>query len=505
MKIISSLYTKVILFFILNLLLIIVALTAFLFYESHFFDSDNPLRIFMGIQNKGRTSFASRTILKDLKNTSQENWSEILKQHADIQGVDFFAVIQDGPSYSSAGRQIPKRTRARINTFFKDLHNKKLSPDFNDFRHKKKRFDQDHPDPEEIYKKEKRGRPPFLANFRTENPRKYWSGYHGYIHSDVHRKDLSVIIFAVSDSFTGNGFFFDPWPWFAVFAVTMFFSILLWIPLISSITAPLARMTQFAEKIARGDLDIRISEKRSDEIGRLALAINNMTTRLSGLVKGQKRFLGDIAHELGAPLARIQLGLGIMEQQLDSKNRKRILDITEDVTDLSDLVNELLSFSRAEVSPHKVSCHTIELLPSIERAVKREAGEDNLIKVDSDPHVKVQADPELIVRALSNLIRNALKYASGTGPVEISVSQHHSEVILTVRDHGPGVPDNELDQIFEPFFRTDPSRDRETGGVGLGLAIVKSCIHACGGSVKAENHSQGGFVVSLYLTRSEST
>jgi two-component system sensor histidine kinase CpxA len=131
------------------------------------------------------------------------------------------------------------------------------------------------------------------------------------------------MLLAVSDSVTGNGFFFDPLPWMIVAAAIVLISALLWIPMVRYITRPLTRMTLATEEVANGGFDVSIHESRTDEIGRLARAINHMTSRLSAFVKGQKRFLGDVAHELGSPIARIQFGLGALEQRVDAKSRKR--------------------------------------------------------------------------------------------------------------------------------------------------------------------------------------
>ena len=267
-----------------------------------------------------------------------------------------------------------------------------------------------------------------------------------------------------------------------------------------NITRPLARMTNAAEKIAKGGFDVRINEPRADEIGRLASAINHMTSRLGGFVKGQKRFLGDVAHELGSPIARIQLGLGILEQRVDATNRKQVVDVMEDVTHMSNLVNELLSFSRAEMDTAKVMLKTIELLPVLQGAVQRESTPTTEIITKIDSKIRVIADPELLARALGNIIRNAVKYAGDAGPIQVSAKSKGNKTEIEVKDSGSGVPDDFVEQLFEPFFRPQPSRDRCSGGVGLGLAIVKTCIETCKGTVSARNLKPKGFAVTITVT-----
>jgi len=307
------------------------------------------------------------------------------------------------------------------------------------------------------------------------------------------------VLLAASDSVTGNGFFFDPLPWMIVAAAVVLVSTLLWIPMVRNITRPLARMTRATQEIARGKFDVAIHEPRTDEIGRLARGINHMTTRLSAFVTGQKRFLGDVAHELGSPIARIQFGLGALEQRVADDNRKRVVDVMEDVDHMSNLVNELLAFSRADMKSKPVNLESIELLPVVRTAVKREGTPSVEINVEVDPGVRVMASTELLIRAISNLLRNAVKYAGDLGPIVIAAMQTGEHVVIEVRDCGPGVPGKYLDRLFDPFFRPEAARDRESGGVGLGLAIVKTCVETCQGTVSASNLKPRGFAVAITL------
>jgi two-component system sensor histidine kinase CpxA len=307
------------------------------------------------------------------------------------------------------------------------------------------------------------------------------------------------MLLAVSDSITGHGFFFEPLPWIVVAAVLIIISALLWIPMVRNITRPLGRMTRATEEVANGNFDVSIHESRADEIGRLARAINHMTARLSAFVKGQKRFLGDVAHELGSPIGRIQLGLGALEQRIEPENRRRVKDVLEDVDHLSKLVNELLAFSRADMKSNTVNLESIELQPVVQAAVKRETTASAKIVTRVDPSIRVLASADLLTRALANLVRNAVKYAQDAGPINVTAEERNGVVEIEVRDAGPGVPEDLLDQLFEPFFRPEASRDRDSGGVGLGLAIVKTCVETCKGTVTAANNKPKGFAVTITL------
>jgi two-component system sensor histidine kinase CpxA len=312
------------------------------------------------------------------------------------------------------------------------------------------------------------------------------------------------MLLAVSDAFTGHGFFFDPLPWIVVSGLVIVISVLFWIPMVRHITRPLARMTGATEKIAHGRFDITINEPRSDEIGRLAKAISHMTARLSALVQGQKRFLGDVAHELGSPLARIQFGLSALEQRVNGEGRERVKDVLEDVDHLSKLVNELLAFSRADIKTSAVKLESTRLLPIVQTAVKRENTQSAEVSIDIGPETHALASADLLTRALANLVRNAVTYAGHAGPIVVAAEETKENVKIVVRDNGPGVPGNLLDQLFEPFFRPELSRDRDTGGVGLGLAIVKTCVETCRGTVSAANLQPHGFAVTIILPKATS-
>jgi len=334
---------------------------------------------------------------------------------------------------------------------------------------------------------------------RTRQPTRYWVGIRISLPPGPFQPPAPAILLVVSDSVTGHGFFFDPIPWVVVATVVMLISMLFWIPMVRNITRPLARMTRATEKIAEGSFDVSIHESRTDEIGRLANAINHMTSRLSAFVDGQKRFLGDVAHELGSPIARIQFGLGALEQRVEGGNQQRVIDVMEDVDHLSKLVNQLLAFSRADIKSDTVKLEKTDLLPIVQMALKRETTSSAEIISKIDPGIQVIASLELLTRAIANLVRNATKYAGSAGPINISAKKRANRVEIIVRDNGPGVPEDLLDQLFEPFFRPEPSRDRDSGGVGLGLAIVKTCVEACKGTVSAANLQPNGFAVTLTL------
>jgi two-component system sensor histidine kinase CpxA len=276
-------------------------------------------------------------------------------------------------------------------------------------------------------------------------------------------------------------------------------SALFWLPFVRRITRSLSKMTAATRGIADGNFDIQLDTRSRDELGSLAESINRMARRLDGFVSGQKRFLGDISHELCAPLARTQIALGILEERAPAEQQAAIADVREEADQMSSLVNELLAFSKASLGPQAVRRTTVEVRAIAERAIRREAAGSTKIGLQVPEGLRAQADESLLERALANLIRNAMRYANGS-QIEVGGSSDGAGgVLLTVADSGPGIPESSIAKIFDPFFRPDTSRSRETGGVGLGLAIVKNCAEMCGGSVSCRNREAGGLEVTVRL------
>jgi two-component system sensor histidine kinase CpxA len=297
--------------------------------------------------------------------------------------------------------------------------------------------------------------------------------------------------------------FFDLSTWVIAGLAAVVVSVLFWFPLVSGITRAISRMTRATEKIAEGHFEVRTQVRRQDELGVLSDAINRMAMRLAGFVAGQKRFLGDIAHELCSPIARIQVALGILEQRADEKQMGYLADLREEVEQMSSLVNELLSFSKASLSGPAIKLQPVCLQAVAEKAVAREGEESSPVKIEVAGDLFVMAEPELLLRALANILRNAIRYAGKSGPITIRASREIGRVSLSVEDEGPGVPPAALAQVFDPFYRVDPSRDRETGGVGLGLSIVKTCVESCGGAVRCENRDPHGLKVTMEFALAE--
>ena len=440
-------------------------------------------------------------IAEDLSGHDAEQWNERLEHWSTVYGVDFILMSRAG---RIAGPEFPIPEAFR--------NHRSARPGHED-RRGEYRGGQENPGGAaaqlmadgprrgtEFFAEFKNGRPPTRLFHRTDDPTRYWGGLAIPIFGEDPPPRRHMLL-VVSGSWTGNGIFFDVVPWLLLAAVVVLVSVLLWAPLVRTITRPVVSMTTAAERIAAGDFDVKVDERRRDEIGRLGRAINDMADRLGRLIDGQKRFLGDVAHELASPIARIKLGLGILERKVDDENRQRVGEVLDDADHMSALVDELLSFTRVSAAGGQIRREELRVADLVARVVSREAPGPASVTVDVAADLAVHADDGLLDKALANLLRNGLRYAGDDGPIAIRATASGDRIRLEVSDRGPGVPPATIEQIFEPFFRPEAGRDADSGGVGLGLAIVKSCAVACRGSVSARNLSPRGLAVTLDLPR----
>ena len=339
----------------------------------------------------------------------------------------------------------------------------------------------------------------------TRNPTHYWMGVRIPIGSPDGGDPLPGVLVLMSNSLLGNAYFLDLTLVGLVLLVVVLISVACWVPLLRRLMRGLSQVTQAAGQIAEGRFDVHVAADRGDEIGQLGAAVNQMAARLSGFVQGQKRFLGDIAHELCSPIARINFALGVLEQRTGEENLDYVKDVREEVEHMSALVAELLTFSKAGMQPADVQRVPVAVAETARRAVARESnpGAASHIDIDIDDSLQVLADPDYLFRSLSNLIRNSLRYAGESGPIHITARCENDGVVITVADSGPGLPEEALEEVFAPFHRPELARTRETGGAGLGLAIVKSCVEACRGTVHCRNREPHGLAVDIRLAAAQ--
>lgn len=341
-----------------------------------------------------------------------------------------------------------------------------------------------------------RARPDFLM--RGDGGNGYWAGIDLPLLEARQGQPLHGLLVIRAADLSGGGLFFDLKPWIIGGLAVLGLSLLLWAPVFFGITRYLSRLSKATEAIADGKFDARVGLSRSDELGSLGESIESMASRLDRLVRGQKRFLGDVAHELCSPLARIRTGLGVLEYGLAPEQQARLESIEEDVGELSQLVSEVLAFTKASTAPGSVRLEAVELAPAIQLALSRECP-GQTAEVQIPEKLAVLADKSLLARAVANVLRNVARHGGDGCGLKISAARHGDEVELRLADNGPGVDPADLPRLFEPFYRPDAARTRDAGGVGLGLAIVRSGVEACGGTVRAENALPHGLSVVFRL------
>ena len=454
-----------------------------------------------------RIQTVTQLIGAELRNQPRNEWDTVLKEFSNTYKVQFY-LFRDHEQIAGAVIELPQAVRDRLN------EPRGLNPPPRQDRQR-----QPFPEGPPAEDPGLRGDPPrpggplagrkFMVH--TTSPNRYWVV--SYLPMPMPMPEgpppprpggaMMALIAQFPESLSGGGLFCGLTTWVVAGSsgggrLESAFS---GFPLVRGITHSISRMTAATERIAEGHFDERTRIRRQDELGLLGDAINRMAMRLSGFVAGQKRFLGDIAHELCSPMARIQVALGILEQRADEKQKSNLQDLREEVEQMSTLVNELLSFTKASLTGTAIKLQAIPLLPLIEKAVSREcalAGDPQL-RIEVAEDLQVVADPDLLVRAAGNIVRNALRYAGQAGPITITAAREGQWVKLCIEDCGPGIPGEAIAQVFDPFYRVDTSRDRETGGVGLGLAIVKTCVESCNGTVYCENRAPSGLRVVVLL------
>ena len=277
---------------------------------------------------------------------------------------------------------------------------------------------------------------------------------------------------------------------------------------------PIGKLRVAARSLANGELATRVPEPDreerlfgGDEIQGLVQDFNFMAERLERLVGAQKMLLRDVSHELRSPLARLSVALELAHEESPPAMMGHLKRIEREAGRLNQLIGQLLRLSSMEsTDAHNFveSFHLNALLEKMLPDVEFEA-EQRLCQVRLLNHCDcvVQGSPELIYRAIENIVRNAVRYTREQSVVELKLSCEKQVgvpmVILDVSDCGPGLPENELENIFRPFYRADDARQRDTGGFGVGLAIANRAIRLHHGEVWARNRPEGGLVVSLKL------
>jgi two-component system sensor histidine kinase CpxA len=276
------------------------------------------------------------------------------------------------------------------------------------------------------------------------------------------------------------------------------------------VTAPVIRLSSAAEAIAEGRLNTRVGldlQKRRDEIAALARDFDRMAERIETLVTSQQDLLANISHELRSPLARLNVALGLLKQEGAERNSEHLQRIALEARRLDTLIGHVLTLSRLDSKVLTTAAVSVDLA-AITQEVLSDAGfEARAMSRDVVTGVMdncaINGHEDLLRSAIENVVRNAVRHTLPATTVDVSLHRkimaNQSRGVLRVRDHGPGVPESMLEEIFRPFARVPSADATDVPGSGLGLAIAQRAVAAHGGSIRAQNAPDGGLVIEIDL------
>ena len=324
----------------------------------------------------------------------------------------------------------------------------------------------------------------------------------------------------------------------------MFLGCLLGVPIVffgrllsGRLTAPIAALTQAVCEIADTDkLDARVPVTSRDELGSLARYFNIMTEKLAkttqereqfvrdlaalnesleariaarteelkNAVDAQKRLIGDISHEIKSPLARLSMALGLAHRKAGRDTARQFDRMEIEIANISALASELLTLARLDRAATPPDFAPVDLSKLVEKIVndalfERPSRRSDLILRKPQFAVIVNGNADFLRRAIENVIRNALFYTAEKTAVEVTIQTLSDTVCVEVMDHGSGVPESALPHLFEPFYRVDAARTRETGGTGIGLSICERVLRLHGGTARARHRDPQGLVITMEI------
>jgi signal transduction histidine kinase len=275
-----------------------------------------------------------------------------------------------------------------------------------------------------------------------------------------------------------------------------------------SLAVPLQKLAGAARAFGAGTLSARTGVRRRDELGQVAEAFDEMAERLTHLLRSQKELLANVSHELRTPLSRIRVALDLANEGDATLARESLADIAEDLNELERLVSDVLTAARLDLTegqtpgatpPLRRELVEAQLLVDKAAARFRSARQQHRLEVKVDGTLPLlEADPVLLRRAIDNLLDNAGKYSEPGSTVRLLARATAEGLQVDVADEGMGIDASDMPHLFTPFFRSDRSRARKTGGVGLGLALARRIVMAHGGSLTLE--SQPGVGTTAHIT-----
>ena len=273
-------------------------------------------------------------------------------------------------------------------------------------------------------------------------------------------------------------------------------------------TEPLKRMIKVIQKMAEGHLEQRLEIKNQthNEIVDLALACNHMADQLEKVDSSRQQFVSNVSHELKTPLSSIKvLSESILLQEEVPKEMyvEFLHDINSEIDRMSAIINDLLTLVKLDQKEIPLNFAETDLNKVMEDIIKRmttlAAAKQIQIHYSKEKEVLAEADEMKLTLAISNLVDNAIKYTPEGGNVTVVLDADHQNAFITVTDTGIGIPEDEINRIFERFYRVDKTRDRETGGTGLGLSITYATVMMHNGSIKVNSKEEEGTSIQMRI------
>lgn len=256
---------------------------------------------------------------------------------------------------------------------------------------------------------------------------------------------------------------------------------------------PIDWLTKGVGEIGKGNLTYKVAVRHPDELGRLAGSFNHMSQEIHNMIRNRERLLVDVSHELRSPLARLKVAAEYIDEDAPKMKARKAIN------ELDGMLNELLESERLNSDHGALTFRETDLNTLVQEVVDTYSSiPPGIVLVCPSATLNVQIDQQRVRMALINLLENALKHSpSDRGPIKVLVQRDSSFITVRVHDHGQGIPPEEHQRIFEPFYRVDPSRQRATGGFGLGLNLAKKIMQAHDGTITLSNNQGQGSIFTL--------
>lgn len=275
--------------------------------------------------------------------------------------------------------------------------------------------------------------------------------------------------------------------------------------LAGKISVPVNAATKAAKDIAQGNYNNRINtDICTMELSELGNAVNHMAESLNNQEMLRRRLTSDVAHELRTPVANVSSNIeAIIEGALEPTN-ERLLSCYNELVRITGIITELEKLRQIESENmilHKEYADIYELAKDVKLVFENEISKKNIQCDIIGKHTSAWVDKDKMSQVFNNLISNAVKYTDDYGYIKLTVSEECENIVITVKDNGCGIDDNDLPYIFERFYRTDKSRNRSTGGAGIGLTITRAIVQSHGGTVYAESKKGEGSIFSVIIPK----